>query len=342
MPRNTAAWNAMAETLATAYVERRCYSPATTREVNLLRRHVAMHEVVEPFPRLFANASQWHALRRDEQERFIIRSYSATHPAAIFCSISSAVMHRLPVSFAQLGALHIYTDPARPTQSSRCITRHITSTINAEIVEGVPVSPLLTAAIECMCDMNFRNGLAVADATLRRLSIERKLLQEYVERYARGKRGVAMARTVAAYADGRAESGGESIARAIMIDAGLLPSDLQRSFTDPVEGWRTYRADFCFDLRDGATVIVEFDGKQKYTDEALLGERTGIDALVAERQRESRLTLHKCPIVRCTYQDLQREGHLPRLLAAAGVTKSTIAPPDYRATALKLPGSSLK
>lgn len=173
-----------------------------------------------------------------------------------------------------------------------------------------------------MCD--FEDGLAIADGYLHITHADASYLQSEVERLARRRRGVEMARKVASWSDARAESGGESIARAIMIKAGIIPSDLQRKYIDPLDSKKIYRVDFVFELIDGSTVLGEFDGRAKYEDETLRAGASTIDVLMAERQRESRLTLMDVRIVRFNWNDLHKPGRLLQMLAAAGVTPETI------------------
>ena len=269
--------------------------------------------------------------------RHIIRAYGRKHPETVFCSTSAAVMHRLPVSYSDLGCLHVYTSVHGPSASSSHVVRRQVSEVHNERIDGVLVASLAYATVETMCDSSFENGLAVADGALRRLEIERELLEEITEKLAAKRKGVEVAREVARYADGRAESGGESIARAVMISAGILPSDLQREFRDPLDSQATYRADFVFELASGKTVIGEFDGRAKYEDPAMLGERTALDVLREERQRESRITLLGMPVLRFTWGDVRKRGRLAEMLRAAGVTPDTLGERDYRATALGPP-----
>lgn len=127
------------------------------------------------------------------------------------------------------------------------------------------------------------------------------------------------------------KAGGESIARAVMIREGILPSDLQREFQDPLDSQKTYRVDFVFELASGKTVIGEFDGRSKYEDPVLLGDRTALDVLREERQRESHITLLGMPVLRFTWNDVRQKGRLVEMLRKAGVTPDTLAGRDYRA-----------
>lgn len=329
--RNSSRWKELGGRIREAACQRRCYDAAAYQEARLLRKRKMTGEVVEPFPGLFAFDEYWSKLGAGERERHIIKAYGRQHPEAVFCSTSAAVMHRLPVSYSDLGSLHIYTSVSAPSSSSSRVVRRQVNEIHKEIVDGVAVADIVYATAEAMCDSSFENGLAIADAALRRLKIERDLLGEVIEKLAAGHKGVEVAREVARYADGRAESGGESIARAVMIREGILPSDLQREFQDPLDSQKTYRVDFVFELASGKTVIGEFDGRSKYEDPVLRGDRTALDVLREERQRESHITLLGMPVLRFTWNDVRQKGRLVEMLRKAGVTPDTLAGRDYRA-----------
>lgn len=334
MARVRKEWIEARRRLRDAFDKHRCYVPSSAKEARLLRRHVLEDDVVEPFPQLFADAALWEGLRRNERELQVIRGYALMHPNAVFCSTSAVLLHGLPVSFNQLGIIHLYTNVASPTASTARVARHAVTNPAYTTIDGVKVASIAQAAVESMCASPFADGLAMADGLLRRLDIDRELLGEIVDELSACRKGVATARRVAAYADARAESGGESVARGIMICEGLVPTDLQRMLRDPVDGRGTYYADFVFELRDGKTVIGEFDGKAKYVDPALLGDKITIGTLLDERKRESHITLLGMPVARFTWNDVRTRGRLCQILAAAGVTSETLVPCDYRSRPL--------
>lgn len=323
-------WLEVRGRLRDVFSQRRCYVPCSAAEARLLRRHALEGEVVEPFPQLSADAAPWEGLRQNERALQIIRGYAFMHPDVVFCSTSAALLHGLPVSFNQLGTIHLYTYAASPTVSTTRIARHAAENPAYTTIDGVRAASIVQAAVESICASPFIDGLAVADGLLRRLDIDRELLGEIVNGLAARRKGVATARKVAAYADARAESGGESVARGVMICEGLIPTDLQRMLRDPVDGRRAYHADFVFELCDGTTVIGELDGRGKYVDPALLDNKTTVDVLLAERKRESHITLLGMPVARFTWNDVRTRGRLRQILAVAGVTPETVAVHDYR------------
>ena len=124
------------------------------------------------------------------------------------------------------------------------------------------------------------------------------------------------------YADARSESGGESIARAAMIRQGFALPELQVDLPQPMNHQRSFRVDFLWNRLDGGRVIGEFDGMQKYEDEAMLGGRSSLRALADEQHREAQLTLYGMPIVRFSYQDVMDDRRFVELLDRYGVPRS--------------------
>ena len=112
--------------------------------------------------------------------------------------------------------------------------------------------------------------------------------------------------------------------RAYLIAQGYQIPELQVEFPNPTDPAHPYRVDFYWGLIGPRGTIGEFDGMGKYRDPQLLNGRTTIEVLVAERQRESRLTLLGHPVLRFTYQDLLHPIRLSRALESAGIPRDHV------------------
>ena len=123
------------------------------------------------------------------------------------------------------------------------------------------------------------------------------------------------------YADARSESGGESIARAAMIQHGFALPELQVALPRPLDRRRSYRVDFLWTRLDGSRVIGEFDGMQKYEDAALRGGRTPMRVLADEQHREAQLPLYGMPIMRFSSKDVANTGRFVKLLDQYGIPR---------------------
>ena len=311
--------------------------PTTRAEKIALRRRVQAGELVEPFPCMFERADAWEQLLPDQRMRRILSTLGASRPDIVFCSYSAAVMHRLPVSYRLLSRVHVAAGTKEASHNSHHIARHRMARVPSVEVDGVRVTPLVDTVIDCLITASLGDGLAIADAFLRQLDIERELLVDLVAVLGAARRGVARALYTASWADGRSESGGESIARGVMIEEGIVPADLQVSFIDPVDRESTMRGDYFFRLLDGTQVLGELDGKEKYVNKNMTGGKPLSNILLEERKRESHLTMLGMPVVRFTMEDVWKKGRVKQLLAAAGVRPDTIAADTYLATAKKPP-----
>lgn len=187
------------------------------------------------------------------------------------------------------------------------------------MASGIRATSLERSAVDCLLSMGFGDGMAVADATLRRLGSRANTLGEVLEQLGAGRRGVKGARLTLAHADPRSESGGESIARARMIELGFVVPDLQVEFVDPLTGQGS-RVDFLWRLPDGSMVVGELDGQQKYVDPAMTRGRGAVELLSAERLRESRLT-RSARVVRFSFSDVCNATYFERLLESFRVPR---------------------
>ena len=154
-------------------------------------------------------------------------------------------------------------------------------------------------------------AVAAADAALHRALCTPADLADVVARHHRTP-GVHRARRVAGFADGRAESVGESYARVVFAQLGLPPPELQAEVFG-IDGYRCARVDFDF---PGMSTVAEFDGRVKYG--ALLRPgQTPSDVVFAEKIREDRIRQTGRQVVRVVWDDLRRPADILRRFAAA-------------------------
>lgn len=168
--------------------------------------------------------------------------------------------------------------------------------------------------------------MPIADSAISKLGLASEQLMEAVEQRATARNGRAIrtALTTLRYADARAESGGESVARAVMIETGFAPDQLQYELTDPFDSTETMRTDFAWERQARELTLGELDGFVKYTDQAMLAGRTTAEALVAERQREAHLSLYGHPLLRFTMSEVRSTGVLAKKLQTAGIWQTAL------------------
>lgn len=281
--------------------------------------------VISPAPRLFVRPEDWLKLKPSIRHRYMVRSLAKLHPSWVFCHASAAIMHGLYVSYSLLDRVHILTSRSSNSASGGIIARHKTCWSESDVVDGVRVTPVARTAFDCLRTCDFRSGLAIADSSLLLLGQNAGQLVDAFGAYPRSSSGWKRAVDIARFADLRSESGGESVARAVMIEQGYRIPDLQVEVEDRVDACM-YRIDFCWEINGETRVLGELDGREKYQNLDMTHGRDAVDVLADERLRESRVSMGGDKIMRFSYKEVVDVGRFRALLDAYGVPKGYAVP----------------
>ena len=297
-----------------------CLHAPSRRLRSALERRVATGELLSPAPHLYVRPDLWRRLTASERTRHLIVGLARLHPNWTFCGTSAAVMHGLSVSESIQRPLEIAAT-SRTTEYPSCdVIRRYENDVRSVRVSDVNVTPVDRTVLDCARWLPFREGLAVADSSLRLGLLDAAQLQSYVCTTGAGLRGVGRARLVASLADPRPENGMESIARATMYELGYALPDLQVPLSDPMDPRRVLRVDFMWVLPDGTVIIGELDGGEKYKNPSMNGG-SPLVALRGERRRESRITIDRPKIVRFSPEEVKDVAYFDRLLETFGVPR---------------------
>jgi hypothetical protein len=288
-----------------------------------LHRRLQTGEVLTPFPRIYARASYWSRLSYSEKGWHILRSLALLHPNWTFCAASAAWVWGITESYALLEPICVAT----MCESHVCTSERVRRVLirkglddHYTLRSGIRVTVPERTIFDCARFLAFHDALAICDAALRKRLCDVDEMAEYLRGMAR-HRCWKKALRVWLHADGRAENGGESMARARIIELGFATPDLQVPFEDPVNH-REYRVDFLWTREDGHRIIGEFDGLQKYVDPTLSRGRSVEQILRDERRRESRLSIKDVSIMRFDYSELRDSIRFARLLTQFGVPRA--------------------
>lgn len=311
--------------LTQAEQEGRCLIPPSTAVRKALLRRTGS-TIVSPMPGLFARKTRWEELNRAQRHVEIVRALAMQHPDWTFCSFSAACLLGLEVSWRYLNVVHVCSATKPSARPGARIQRHQiepTSTVNQA---GISITPPIQTVTDCLLQTGFADGMPIADSATSKLCLTREQLMGAVEKRAgaRNGRAVRTALTTLQYADARAESGGESVARAVMIETGFAPDRLQYELTDPFDSTQSMRTDFAWERQARELTLGELDGLIKYTDQTMLAGRTTAETLVAERQREAHLSLYGHPLIRFTMNEVRSAGVLAKKLQTAGVRQTAL------------------
>jgi hypothetical protein len=223
---------------------------------------------------------------------------------AVVSHVSAAVLHGLPLWNVRLDRVHLLRNPPANGSGSRAVHLHVARLPDDEVTAlgGLAVTDLTRTAVDLSRTLPFEEAVVVVDAALATKQTTRPLLTACLARMG-GVPGTARARRVIAFADGRAESVGESRSRVLIRRLALPPPDLQVKLRRP-DGTKLARCDFGW--REHRTVA-EFDGRVKYGRLLRPGRDPG-DAVFEEKVREDEIRDHDWKVARWIWRDLETPG----------------------------------
>lgn len=329
MGRRRKAFERVLERFEAAWSQGRLFVPETNADAVTLSRMVKQNLMMRPHRGIYCSVSKWAEIKPDERTRRLVRTLARLHPDWVFDAYSALALHGFPVSYHLLSSIFVASDPCNPSSMGKGIIPVERRDASIEEIDGVRVVSLIEAALVCLRLASFEDGLAIADALIRREKVSRSKLMDWIHRSMDCDSGMERALSTARFADPRSESGGESMARAMMVAAGVLPTDLQVEFSDPVNPGRKIRVDYLFRRVDGCVMVGEFDGKIKYLDDGMLHGSSAVGVMLRERQRESHLTLLGMPVIRFCMKDVRTPGRIARMLADVGITQDTLVETTY-------------
>jgi hypothetical protein len=272
--------------------------------------------VVRVGPNAFVPVVVWE--RAGPRQRYVTRVVARldrlARPVAASHESAAAVLD-LPHLLAWPDDVHVTVPRSRRRASRTGIVLHSRPVDASDVVsfgDRVVTSPARTV-VDIALARSFRSGVVVADAALS-AGIARSEIRAALDRHPEARARVQAA-DVIAFADGASGSAAESLARVVFDELGLPRPVLQQRFV--VDGAQ-YFVDFWFPDHG---VVVEIDGRAKYTQQRWLRGRDPADVIVAEKRRtEALLTLpviHR--IVRAEWRDLVEPARLVPRLRASGL-----------------------
>ena len=307
-----------------------------------LDRWVKRGLLVSPASGCYEQPKLWYGLSATDQSLCIMRSLQLKNPGLVFCGPSAAVAWGLYEPCGYIARPYAATPRCAHASSSRSLVRVcLPSGLDVEEVAGIRVTSLERTTFDAARMLGFRRGLGVCD---RALALDGCSNDELLE----GFRGMGRARDrevalrCALNADGLSENGGESYARAVMLELGFTPPLLQVPVADPMGEGQPYRLDYLWIPADldaekvlgglaagtllaggvAGCVAGELDGRAKTFDKRLTGDRDARDQLLAERRREARLTYYGLRVARFSFAEARDDAYLGRLLSSYGVPRA--------------------
>jgi hypothetical protein len=143
---------------------------------------------------------------------------------AVVSHLSAAVLHGLPLWNVRLGRVELIRRPPANGGGSRAVHLHVAQLPDDEVtaLAGLAVTDLTRTAVDLARTLGFEQAVVAVDGALASKETSRERLTACLARMGPVP-GTRPAARVIAFADGRAESVGESRSRVLMKRLGLPP-----------------------------------------------------------------------------------------------------------------------
>ena len=240
------------------------------------------------------------------------------------CGVSAARVWGVPLlNDDRAPVVHALGWHSRATRRVSDVRYWATADDQTHVVErdGVAVTDLPRTIAELGVRSSFERAVAAIDWAIRvrRRAGEPATTVDDIRAVADSLslvRGRARLERALAFADGRAESPGESWARVLVHELGFEAPDLQHEYR-LLDG-HVFRTDFRW---ASIRCAGEFDGLTKYRAAELRGGRTAEQVVIEEKEREDAVRSTGDGMLRCVWADLRDPRRLRQVLEVAGVPR---------------------
>lgn len=243
------------------------------------------------FRGVYIEAAAWPD---DAREQLILRCRAllmVLPPGSVISHCTAGVLWQLAtIEGARLDEIHV-TVPhsAGPVRVHGCRAHTTREPVPAVCLLDLPVTDLARTVLDLARTQPVAAGVVAADSALAtRPQLDFELVDALLA--CSGWPGYQRAAFVVRFADGRAESVLESVARLLWHDAGLPPPEIQPVIRH--QGRFVARVDF---LWRTARLVVEVDGMGKYADATEIAK---------EKQRQNALVRAGYTVLRFTWADV--------------------------------------
>lgn len=289
-------------------------------EYRSLRRDVDHGVLVKLRRGTFVERSTWDAADARERHILHIRAVlAAAQRPVVVAGASAAAVWGMPVGTEWPSAVTVLDEWLGGGRSEPGVRRTAAGhkTAHSVVRQGIQVTDLARTTIDVARSTSTELAMGSVDWALWRRNPEAITKLDLIadlERLALRSHRRRVERVIGD-ATSLSDSYGESRARVVIRQLGYVEPELQVEFRD-AEGKMS--VDFFW---AEAGVVVEFDGKQKYTRDEFTGGDPG-EVVWREKKREDRLRRLGLVVVRILWSDLKHPELLARRLADAGVPRN--------------------
>jgi len=281
-----------------------------------IHRLARVGELVRIRPGAYLPARVWEGLRPEARLRLrVIAAHRCLPGRPVFSHESAAVLHGIPLVGGVPERAHVVVGESAPrsTPSLRRTSRRLADADRVSVGGVLATSPLVTALDLAASRSRLSGAMALSDVR-RRFEIGLDVIEARVEA-SRPFRGVRRVGAALRLSSPLSHSALESL---------VLVRCEELGFPRPSQQWPVMTAIGCFAVDfawEEGQVVLEADGFAKYTDPALLGDRSTEERVIREKLREDAIRAVVRSFGRTTWEDAWAGAPLARTLDRLGVPR---------------------
>jgi hypothetical protein len=262
----------------------------------------------------YVNRVSWGAMTAVQRHAALVHAVvQSLEVPAVVSHQSAVIVQDLPAWDLDLSLVHVTRGDLHSPRIEAGVHHHAGGLLEEDVIEvrGLSVTAPARTVIDTARETPFEPSVVVADAVLHRGHVGKATLLDRLDRM-RDWPGTCNSGRVVEFADGLAESVGESRTRVLFDAVGFPRPVLQKVITLP-NGLEIARSDFGFEEYD---TLGEFDGRVKYGRLLKPGEDPG-DVVWREKKREDRLRDLGYEVCRLIWAELQNRSVVAERFRAA-------------------------
>lgn len=299
---------------------------------------------------VYALRTHWETLDPAQQYRHLAITMSMRYPKRVFAGLTAAALYGLEISWDLLHrkeiqiasnkqgfrrnalvGIYMHSIPEQrldletlapiPSHHEQCGLYPATRIFceKAKSCTSLRVTSPARTIVDCGLQYSFHEMLPIVDSALRGGVVTADEILAQCDMLPYDCRPILK---LLDYANPLSENGGESLLRAVLIEYGLVPPELQRVFVDPLDPANVARTDCLWETEDGRIVVLEYDGMRKFVDPEMTGRRDIAAVVSAQIERDGLLKRAGVDaVVHATYDDILQPKRLITELLGLGVPK---------------------
>ena len=194
-----------------------CYVPMGRLDYPLLEELVEAALLLKPMEHMYVRAQYWEGLSEAERVLHCARALQRMHPDWVFASMTAALVWGLAVPEECIWPVRLATTRASSGHGNDTLLRQAVGTDKSCVVNRFRVTSLGRTVLDCLRELEFEDGLVLADSALALGKLTHDELVELLEECRNTTRGGLHAVEIAKHAKGYTGECSRLHARIVML-----------------------------------------------------------------------------------------------------------------------------